>query len=64
VTPRPAVLLAADDGDTREFLAGALRDLGYPATVVADGADAWTVYPLAALISHAELALPSRTRSQ
>jgi CheY-like chemotaxis protein len=44
VTPPPAVLLAADDRDTREFLAGALRDLGYPVTVVADGADAWTAY--------------------
>jgi CheY-like chemotaxis protein len=44
VTPAPAVLLAADDRDTREFLAGALRDLGYPVTVVADGADAWTAY--------------------
>lgn len=44
MTPPPAVLLAADDRDTREFLAGALRDLGYPVTVVADGADAWTAY--------------------
>ena len=44
MTPPPAVLLAADDGDTRQFLSGALRDLGYSVTIVADGADAWTAY--------------------
>jgi DNA-binding response OmpR family regulator len=39
----PAVLLAADE-PTREFLSRALRELGYPVTVVADGAEAWVTY--------------------
>ena len=40
----PEVLLAADDKATRDFLAGALRDLGYPVSVVSDGAGAWAAY--------------------
>jgi DNA-binding response OmpR family regulator len=44
VTAPPGVLLAADDEATREFLASALRALGYPVTVVADGVEAWAAY--------------------
>jgi DNA-binding response OmpR family regulator len=44
VTSPTGVLLAVDDEATREFLAGALRELGYAVTVVADGADAWAAY--------------------
>jgi DNA-binding response OmpR family regulator len=39
-----AVLLAARDGTTREFLAGAIRELGHAVTAVEDGADAWAAY--------------------
>ncbi len=44
MTGPSGVLLAADDAVTREFLAGALRELGHHVTVASDGADAWTSY--------------------
>jgi DNA-binding response OmpR family regulator len=44
VTVPPGVLLAADDQETRAFLAGVLRELGYAVTVVSDGTDAWAAY--------------------
>jgi DNA-binding response OmpR family regulator len=44
VTGPPGVLLAADDEETRDFLAAALRELGYAVTVVSDGAAAWAAY--------------------
>jgi DNA-binding response OmpR family regulator len=44
VTSPKGVLLAVGDEATREFLAGALRDLGYAVTIAADGADAWATY--------------------
>jgi DNA-binding response OmpR family regulator len=44
VSTSTGVLLAAGDDATREFLARALRELGYTVTEVADGADAWAVY--------------------
>jgi DNA-binding response OmpR family regulator len=44
VTRSAGVLLAAGDEATREFLAGALQELGYTVTAVADGAEAWTAY--------------------
>ncbi|MFN2565702.1 MAG: response regulator [Gemmatimonadaceae bacterium] len=44
MTSAPEVLLADDDVGAREFLARALRDLGYAVTVVSDGADAWGAY--------------------
>jgi DNA-binding response OmpR family regulator len=44
VITQTGVLLAVDDAATREFLGGALRDLGYAVTVAVDGADAWAEY--------------------
>jgi DNA-binding response OmpR family regulator len=44
MTAAMGVLLAVDDAPTREFLAGALRDLGYVVTIVIDGSDAWAAY--------------------
>jgi DNA-binding response OmpR family regulator len=44
VTPATRVLLADDDNDARDFLSGALRELGYGVTVVANGAAAWAAY--------------------
>ena len=44
MTAPTGVLLAVDDGATREFLTGTLRELGYLVTVVGDGAVAWATY--------------------
>ena len=39
-----AVLVAEPDDAAREFVGGALRDLGYGVTAVADAGDAWAAY--------------------
>ena len=44
MTGRWAVLLAARDEATREFLSDTVRELGHSLTAVADGADAWVAY--------------------
>jgi DNA-binding response OmpR family regulator len=44
VTSPNSVLLAIEDDATREFLAGALRDLGYAFADAADGVQAWAAY--------------------
>lgn len=44
MTGPPAVLLAARDGATRDFLADTVRELGYAVTAVEDGVEAWAAY--------------------
>lgn len=39
-----AVLLAAREQTTREFLADAIREIGHAVTAVEEGADAWALY--------------------
>jgi two-component system, NtrC family, sensor kinase len=44
MTAATRVLLADGDTSARDFLSGALHELGYAVTVVANGAEAWAAY--------------------